>query len=557
MDSVNVHSFLPLLWASKFGPSLPWPATVTFDSSKMPPDVGMNGDLSNDTQDSTTSHDSGDLPLDGDADSDRALNLAMDDDDEPIDATIHSNQASKDKHVFNGQLLKTEVSASHTKSSTHLPIETTSSTSLAISPTSVVSTTTADALAAATSAAGQLSLNQLMATPSQQSMLLQGLAQQFLMGKLPVSSGLPGLHLSPQNIQQLQQQQQSLQNMSQFVYLQPNHLSANMQAQLFLQNQGLLMQQSLQNLQLQANQAAAASLPQGVLTSQVATAAVTQQHLQQLQQHHSQFSKPQQELQGLSSLSLAQPKNVNVTSQVKSRVNEPSSEENMDLEELEQFAKSFKQRRIKMGFTQGDVGLAMGKLYGNDFSQTTISRFEALNLSFKNMCKLKPLLQRWLEDADASLNNPALHTHVNNSPDAIGRRRKKRTSIETNVRVMLERAFKQMPKPTSDEITMLARSLAMDKEVVRVWFCNRRQKEKRINPATSVLDSFSASPVTPKSISLAVAATSFGVSSGSNSPGSSHDVTSTASSLSGVFPALIPISSAQLATSITMTPPSA
>ena len=39
----------------------------------------------------------------------------------------------------------------------------------------------------------------------------------------------------------------------------------------------------------------------------------------------------------------------------------------------------------------------MGKLYGNDFSQTTISRFEALNLSFKNMCKLKPLLSKWLE----------------------------------------------------------------------------------------------------------------------------------------------------------------
>ncbi|CAM5176742.1 unnamed protein product [Eretmochelys imbricata] len=48
---------------------------------------------------------------------------------------------------------------------------------------------------------------------------------------------------------------------------------------------------------------------------------------------------------------------------------------------------------------KGDVGLAMGKLYGNDFSQTTISRFEALNLSFKNMCKLKPLLEKWLNDA--------------------------------------------------------------------------------------------------------------------------------------------------------------
>ncbi|MGH0135496.1 UNVERIFIED_CONTAM: hypothetical protein FKN15_054704 [Acipenser sinensis] len=75
------------------------------------------------------------------------------------------------------------------------------------------------------------------------------------------------------------------------------------------------------------------------------------------------------------------------------------TEEPSDLEELEQFARTFKQRRIKLGFTQGDVGLAMGKLYGNDFSQTTISRFEALNLSFKNMCKLKPLLEKWLNDA--------------------------------------------------------------------------------------------------------------------------------------------------------------
>lgn len=54
-------------------------------------------------------------------------------------------------------------------------------------------------------------------------------------------------------------------------------------------------------------------------------------------------------------------------------------------------------------FPQGDVGVAMGKLYGNDFSQTTISRFEALNLSFKNMCKLKPLLEKWLSDAGEHL----------------------------------------------------------------------------------------------------------------------------------------------------------
>ncbi|XP_070770707.1 POU domain, class 2, transcription factor 1b [Enoplosus armatus] len=176
------------------------------------------------------------------------------------------------------------------------------------------------------------------------------------------------------------------------------------------------------------------------------------------------------------------------------RLDTPTLEEPSDLEELEQFAKTFKQRRIKLGFTQGDVGLAMGKLYGNDFSQTTISRFEALNLSFKNMCKLKPLLEKWLNDAvcaenltsDQSLSSPSALGSPGMGLEGINRRRKKRTSIETNIRVALEKSFlEQNQKPTSEEITMIADQLNMEKEVIRVWFCNRRQKEKRINPPSS------------------------------------------------------------------------
>jgi len=75
-------------------------------------------------------------------------------------------------------------------------------------------------------------------------------------------------------------------------------------------------------------------------------------------------------------------------------------------DDLEAFARQFKQRRIKLGFTQADVGLALGTLYGNVFSQTTICRFEALQLSFKNMCKLKPLLAKWLEEADSTSGSP-------------------------------------------------------------------------------------------------------------------------------------------------------
>ena len=68
------------------------------------------------------------------------------------------------------------------------------------------------------------------------------------------------------------------------------------------------------------------------------------------------------------------------------------------------------------------------------------------------------------------------------TPENMGRRRKKRTSIETSVRLALEKAFSINSKPTSQEIGNLADNLGIDKEVVRVWFCNRRQKEKRTIP---------------------------------------------------------------------------
>ena len=153
-----------------------------------------------------------------------------------------------------------------------------------------------------------------------------------------------------------------------------------------------------------------------------------------------------------------------------------SDEDAPSSDDLEAFAKQFKQRRIKLGFTQADVGLALGTLYGNVFSQTTICRFEALQLSFKNMCKLKPLLQKWLDEADSTTDSP---TNIDKIA-AQGRKRKKRTSIEVTVKGVLEQHFLKQPKPAAQEIQHLSDKLQLEKEVVRVWFCNRRQKEKRM-----------------------------------------------------------------------------
>ncbi|KAJ3659086.1 hypothetical protein Zmor_010794 [Zophobas morio] len=290
--------------------------------------------------------------------------------------------------------------------------------------------------------------------------------------------GLFGNHLQMLGSLQAFQNPQNLQQLQQLAMLQ--QASGNPQAQFFLQNQVQQIAQAAQQLQ-QLQKA------QQQNSSQHNTSIPSNTQLPQ-----TQTTPPNNSHIPASLLTPSTPSSGGLTPQhlkTPSRLLEPSPEETTDLEELEQFAKTFKQRRIKLGFTQGDVGLAMGKLYGNDFSQTTISRFEALNLSFKNMCKLKPLLQKWLEDADSTLTNPGALSNPMTTPETIGRRRKKRTSIETSVRVALEKAFLQNPKPTSEEISLLADGLCMEKEVVRVWFCNRRQKEKRINPPTAALGS--------------------------------------------------------------------
>ncbi|XP_041806123.1 POU domain, class 2, transcription factor 1b isoform X5 [Chelmon rostratus] len=342
---------------------------------------------------------------------------------------------------------------------------------------------------AITNAHAQALLQQLTLTPAQQQLLIQQAQAQLLAAavqhsasqqnsttgaSISASAATPITQLPlSQPIQLAPQLQQQNLSLPQFVLVQPGHpITTQLQPTQFIISQTPQTQQSI----LQA-QSLLTQLPQSqanLLPTQPSITLATQQPATQTR---TTAATPIQSLPH----SQTPPK----------RLDTPTLEEPSDLEELEQFAKTFKQRRIKLGFTQGDVGLAMGKLYGNDFSQTTISRFEALNLSFKNMCKLKPLLEKWLNDAenltsDQALSSPSALGSPGMGIEGINRRRKKRTSIETNIRVALEKSFlEQNQKPTSEEITMIADQLNMEKEVIRVWFCNRRQKEKRINPPSS------------------------------------------------------------------------
>ncbi|NXI43657.1 PO4F3 factor, partial [Galbula dea] len=152
--------------------------------------------------------------------------------------------------------------------------------------------------------------------------------------------------------------------------------------------------------------------------------------------------------------------------------------------ELEAFAERFKQRRVRLGGTQADVGAALAalKLPGvgvGSLSQSTICRFESLTLSHNNMSALRPVLQAWLEGAEAAHRDRANSTGTGPLPAAAERKRK-RTSIAAPEKRSLEAYFALQPRPSAEKIAAIAEKLDLKKNVVRVWFCNQRQKQKRM-----------------------------------------------------------------------------
>ncbi|XDV15249.1 hypothetical protein PO909_015373 [Leuciscus waleckii] len=161
------------------------------------------------------------------------------------------------------------------------------------------------------------------------------------------------------------------------------------------------------------------------------------------------------------------------------------SDVDADPRDLEAFAERFKQRRIKLGVTQADVGSALAnlKIPGvGSLSQSTICRFESLTLSHNNMIALKPILQAWLEEAEKS------HREKLNKPELFNgaEKKRKRTSIAAPEKRSLEAYFAIQPRPSSEKIAAIAEKLDLKKNVVRVWFCNQRQKQKRMKYSACV-----------------------------------------------------------------------
>jgi len=183
------------------------------------------------------------------------------------------------------------------------------------------------------------------------------------------------------------------------------------------------------------------------------------------------------------------PKLVDVCDSSSVNMDSQESDSTCSYAELRQFADDFKAKRIKLGYTQGGVGLSLAEKGFSNFAQSTISRFEQMQLSPRNAATIKKILEKWLLEVE----NP--HLKMCRSSDKLNcRKRKRRIVFSTESKKFLEEMFNCNPKPDRQTIEMVAKELSLLPEEVRIWFCNKRQKERSSQRCNGLNFGSSSSP---------------------------------------------------------------
>ena len=138
-------------------------------------------------------------------------------------------------------------------------------------------------------------------------------------------------------------------------------------------------------------------------------------------------------------------------------------------EDMKAFIEMFKNKRMTLGYTQEDVGLELSQSSGPTYSQSFISRFESKQLASKASEKMRPILQAWLDAKDVDQTTGV----------RLCKKRRRRTSFTSDSLAVLVENYHKNPKPNTSEIAEIAAQLNIEPVTVKVWFCNRKQSERR------------------------------------------------------------------------------
>jgi len=163
----------------------------------------------------------------------------------------------------------------------------------------------------------------------------------------------------------------------------------------------------------------------------------------------------------------------------------PKIMQGIDLDGIKQFAADFRSVRISLGLTQTQVGLALQTVVGEGtiVSQSTICRFEKLEITALQVKRLLPILQTWLNKAKEQqrlgipINMEGIIPSQDGGPEV--KRRKRRTVFAEETVAALNAEFATDQTPDINKVQLIANKVGLERETVRVWFSNRRQTERK------------------------------------------------------------------------------
>jgi len=123
-----------------------------------------------------------------------------------------------------------------------------------------------------------------------------------------------------------------------------------------------------------------------------------------------------------------------------------SGEIDKGAEEMRQFAFDFRRRRGMLGISQRDVAKNIGR-----YGQGAISRFEAQSLTLTTMQHMRPVLQNWIESAEANANIPVNETKYHPT-----------LYLSEDEKKTLSKFIENNPKPSVAEKKAIAEEVGLD-----------------------------------------------------------------------------------------------
>ena len=146
------------------------------------------------------------------------------------------------------------------------------------------------------------------------------------------------------------------------------------------------------------------------------------------------------------------------------------------------FVKYFQYHRSKLGYDLKNVIQQIAIRYGQKVSLEYITNFEELMLTEESYVPLLNLLDTWIKDTARAAGTSEEDIGCILTLPTTGiypqRAKKKRTIANARITSKLEEEFAKKKTPTPNELQRIANYLRVGKDYVRIWFCNRRRREK-------------------------------------------------------------------------------